>query len=54
MLKAWKAEHGHRSFHAHQVVRWVFDRRAETFDGMSDLTKTLRGNNDEELGKWTM
>jgi hypothetical protein len=47
-LKAWMTERGHRSFHAHQVVRWVFDRRAEAFEGMSDLPRTLRGQLDEE------
>jgi 23S rRNA (adenine2503-C2)-methyltransferase len=36
------AEHGHRPFHARQVFRWIFDRRAETFEGMSDLPKGLR------------
>jgi 23S rRNA (adenine2503-C2)-methyltransferase len=47
-LKAWMTERGHRSFHAHQVFRWVFDRRAEAFDGMSDLPRTLREELDQE------
>ena len=36
-LKAWIEERGHPSFHANQVLRWVFQHRAERFEGMSDL-----------------
>jgi 23S rRNA (adenine2503-C2)-methyltransferase len=50
-LDAWMADHGHRGFHARQVVRWVFDRRAEGFEGMSDLPRALRGQLDED---WTV
>ena len=45
---AWIAERGHKPFHARQVVRWVFDRRAEGFEAMSDLPKGLRRELDEE------
>src|SRR5262249_9161803 len=34
--------------HARQVYRWVFEKRAEGFDGMSDLPKALRAQLDEE------
>jgi len=50
-LKAWLAERGHRAFHAPQVYRWVFEKRAEGFDTMSDLPKTLRQQLDDE---WTV
>jgi 23S rRNA (adenine2503-C2)-methyltransferase len=50
-LAAWMVERGYPAFHARQVVRWVFERRAEGFDGMSDLPKRLR----QELGEaWTV
>ena len=42
-LGAWMEERGFRAFHARQVLRWIFERRAETFAGMSDLSKRLRG-----------
>ena len=45
------AERGHRSFHARQVYRWIFERRAEDFDVMSDLPKGLRVALEEE---WTV
>jgi 23S rRNA (adenine2503-C2)-methyltransferase len=47
-LKSWMAGRGHRPFHARQVYRWVFGRRAEGFGEMSDLPKALRKELDEE------
>ncbi len=41
-LAAWIADRGFPRLHARQVVRWVFDRRAESFTTMSDLPKKLR------------
>lgn len=48
---AWVAARGGRAFHAKQALRWVFDRRAERFDVMSDLPKGLREALDAE---WTI
>ena len=50
-LGVWMEEHGFRAFHARQVFRWIFERRAETFAGMSDLSKRLRGALEAE---WTV
>ena len=50
-LKAWIEELGHPGFHANQVLRWVFQHRAERFEGMSDLPKGLRQQLDAE---WTV
>jgi 23S rRNA (adenine2503-C2)-methyltransferase len=50
-LKAWVEEHGHPSFHANQVLRWVFQHRAEAFEVMSDLPRDLRQQLDTE---WTV
>lgn len=47
-LRIWMVDHGHRGFHARQVGRWVFDRRAEGFEAMSDLPKALRRQLDDE------
>jgi 23S rRNA (adenine2503-C2)-methyltransferase len=41
-LVDWMTERGHPAFHARQIGRWVFDRRATTFEEMSDLPKGLR------------
>lgn len=50
-LAAWMEDHGHPAYRARQVVRWVFDRRAEAFEVMSDLPKGLRADLEAE---WTV
>jgi 23S rRNA (adenine2503-C2)-methyltransferase len=50
-LGSWMVERGHRPYHARQVFRWVFERRAEAFEGMSDVPLRLR----EELeAEWSI
>ena len=41
-LKEWLAQRDYATFHARQVFRWVFERRAERFETMTDLPKVLR------------
>jgi len=41
-LRSWFAEHGLPGYRASQVRRWVFEKRAAEFDGMTDLPKSLR------------
>ena len=50
-LSAWVVGQGHPAYHARQVLRWVFERRAEAFAGMSDLPKALRERLEAE---WTV
>ena len=50
-LKAWLGERGHPEYRARQVLRWVFEGRAEGFEVMSDLPRGLRQVLDEE---WTV
>lgn len=52
-LAAWMAGRGFPRFHARQVVRWVFDRRAESFTAMSDVPKRLREALEEEWAVFT-
>ncbi|HWE37106.1 MAG TPA: 23S rRNA (adenine(2503)-C(2))-methyltransferase RlmN [Isosphaeraceae bacterium] len=47
-LRGWMVERGHRPFHAGQVLRWVFDRRATDFDAMTDLPRGLRRDLDAD------
>ena len=50
-LGSWMAGRGHRPYHASQVFRWIFERRAEAFGGMSDVPSRLR----EELeAEWSI
>ncbi|WP_146521260.1 23S rRNA (adenine(2503)-C(2))-methyltransferase RlmN [Stieleria varia] len=41
-LRQWLADRGHKAFRAKQIFHWVFQRRADHFDLMSDLPKSLR------------
>ena len=38
----WMREHGHPAYRVRQVLDWVIQRRAEVFEPMSDLPKSLR------------
>jgi 23S rRNA (adenine2503-C2)-methyltransferase len=52
-LKAWLAERGQPAFRAAQIRKWVFERRAESFEDMSDLPKALRAELAAEFQLWT-
>jgi 23S rRNA (adenine2503-C2)-methyltransferase len=48
--RTWMVEHGHPAYRARQVLDWIVHRRAESFEPMSDLPKSLRQQLDAE---WT-
>ena len=48
VLKTWMVENDRKGFHSRQVYRWIFERRAESFEVMSDLPKELRERLDAE------
>jgi 23S rRNA (adenine2503-C2)-methyltransferase len=52
-LKGWLAERGQPAFRAAQIRKWVFEGRAESFEGMSDLPKQLRAELAAEFQLWT-
>ena len=41
-LADWMAERGFPRFHAGQVFRWIFEKRAGSFEAMTDLSSRLR------------
>jgi 23S rRNA (adenine2503-C2)-methyltransferase len=41
-LTNWLAERGQPAFRAAQIRKWIFERRAESFEAMSDLPTALR------------
>jgi len=41
-LRAWFTGHGEREYRAGQVLKWLFEKRASTFEEMTDLPKPLR------------
>ncbi len=48
-LEEFLASLGEPRFHAGQLFRWVYKRGMVAFQGMSDLSKTLRASLDENL-----
>src|SRR4249919_521635 len=41
-LETWLAEHGEKPYRAGQILKWLYQRGATTFDEMSDLSLSLR------------
>ena len=41
-LETWLVEHGEKPYRAAQVLKWIYQRGATTFDEMSDLSLSLR------------
>lgn len=52
-LAGWLADREQPAYRAGQVRKWVFDRRARSFDEMSDLPKSLRDQLSAEFALWT-
>jgi 23S rRNA (adenine2503-C2)-methyltransferase len=52
-LKAWLAERGQPAFRAAQIRKWIFERRAETFQAMTDLPQALRDDLATVFQLWT-
>lgn len=52
-LRAWLAERGFPAYRAGQIRNWLFERRAESFDDMTDLPKDLRRQLAESFTLWT-
>ena len=53
LLADWLAERGQPKFRLGQVRRWLFERRAESFEAMSDLPKGLRAELGEAFRLWS-
>ena len=41
-LEAWLVEHGEKPYRAIQILEWLFEKRAQSFDEMSNLSQGLR------------
>ena len=51
-MEAFFSQAGEKSFHARQVMRWIHSRGLNDFDGMTDLSKSLR-NTLKEMAEIT-
>ncbi len=52
-LISWLKEKGQPAFRAGQIQGWLLQRRAESFEGMSDLPKKLREELEQSFRLWT-
>jgi len=48
-LEAWFLERGEKPFHARQTLKWLYQRGAETFAEMTDLSLSLRALLSQEF-----
>lgn len=51
-LQQWLVDRGHQKFRAGQIHGWLLQRRAESFEAMSDLPKALREQLSETFRLW--
>lgn len=52
-LKNWLRKKGYPGFRTDQILAWLYEHRAESFDDMSNLPKKLRGELEQEFRLWT-
>lgn len=52
-LQKWLVDHAQGAYRLGQLTQWVYEGRAETFDEMSNLPKSLRESLSSELRIWT-
>ncbi len=53
-LSAWLDQRGERPYRAAQIRRWLFHRRAGSFDEMTDLPQALRAPLAADFSLWTL
>jgi len=53
-LATWMAAHGAPAYRAGQVRKWLFERKAGSFEDMTDLPKQLRQELAADWRVWTM
>ena len=52
-LTDWLSEHRQPKFRAAQIQKWLYEKRAEDFSGMTDLGKRLREDLARDFTFWT-
>src|SRR5690349_19357754 len=48
-LETWLLDHGEKPFRARQILKWIYQKGAATFAGMTDLSTALRGLLSQEF-----
>ncbi|MEM1224348.1 MAG: 23S rRNA (adenine(2503)-C(2))-methyltransferase RlmN [Planctomycetota bacterium] len=52
-LSDWLGQHGHRTFRAKQIWRWIYQGRASSFEQMTDLPARLRQQLEQSFELFT-
>jgi 23S rRNA (adenine2503-C2)-methyltransferase len=52
-LQGWLAERGLPAYRAGQIRRWLFEKRVQSFEEMSDLPKSLRDQLANDFSIWS-
>lgn len=52
-VDTWVVEQGLPKYRSGQLLRWVYDKRAQDFESMSDLPKAFRSTLTEQASLWT-
>lgn len=53
-MQDWLVEHGQQKFRAQQIYQWLYEKRVDSFDGMSNLSKPLRELLEEHFAITTL
>ncbi|MCY1598504.1 dual-specificity RNA methyltransferase RlmN [Staphylococcus pettenkoferi] len=53
-LQDWLVEHGQQKFRAQQIYQWLYEKRVDSFDEMSNLSKPLRELLEEHFAITTL
>ena len=48
-LEEYLAEHGSKTFHAKQIFRWLYEKRIDDLDGMTNISKPLIASLKEDF-----
>ena len=52
-LRTWLLEHGQRPYRAAQIRKWLFEKRADSWEQMTDLPRELREQLASEFDIWS-
>ena len=52
-LREWLTQRGQPAYRGPQILSWIYQRRAESFDEMSNLPKSLRDQLTQDFRLWT-
>lgn len=52
-IRQWLVDRGHAAYRARQILGWIFERRVQAFEEMSDIPKALRTELEQSFRLWS-